>query len=660
MNKRSLTIVGAFGALLMGTVALMDQASAATVKTLPRVSSCIALARTLKAAGVAGNIRYFGGAPGMMPMIQRSAPVAPTAALEDSSTDHSTTNIQVQGVDEADIVKVDGRYAYHLSHGRLLISRVDSALAPMLLSTTDVQADLQPQELYLDGSHLVLLGTRYVNDIYPTVNTKLPTAKSLRPIWYPGRALTVAQIWDVTKPEKPTRLRTLEFDGTMNTSRLANGNVYVVMNSGTPWNEVYPVASTNLVPAYRDSKAGKAFTPMARCADVRIVNPEPSAQFVTVASFGTDGQGAVGRSVLLGTAETVYATPSSLYVVHTKYTQPMGILRRGIVPQIQNDQTVIDKFALEGRAITYQAEGIVPGHVLNQFSLDEQDGNLRIATTKGEVWDQTHPATNNIYVLSSNLRIRGRLENLAPGEKIYSARFMGKRAYLVTFKKVDPLFAIDVGNPDAPRVLGKLKIPGFSDYLHPIDETHLIGIGKNAVDAPEQTFAWYQGMKLAIFDVTDVEHPREQWHTDIGDRGTDSPALTNHKAFFYAPTKQLLALPVNVAELTPEQKQSVNRSGSEYGQPVFQGAYVYRVTLDRGFELLARLTDHEAQDFLSAGDLYYRGWSDKDIDRVQYTGDRLLTFAAGGIHAYHLFDFADQGRVTYPAAPETQTPPIMY
>ncbi|NIP67558.1 hypothetical protein GWM83_02345, partial [Candidatus Bathyarchaeota archaeon] len=113
----------------------------------------------------------------------------------------------------------------------------------------------------------------------------------------------------------------------------------------------------------------------------------------------------------------------------------------------------------------------------------------------------------------------GRLEDLAPGEKIYSARFMGDRGYLVTFRKVDPLFVLDLSQPTNPKVLGKLKIPGYSDYLHPYDENHIIGVGKETVAAEQGDFAWYQGVKISLFDVTDVEDPREIDKYEIGDRG---------------------------------------------------------------------------------------------------------------------------------------------
>ena len=148
--------------------------------------------------------------------------------------------------------------------------------------------------------------------------------------------------------------------------------------------------------------------------------------------------------------------------------------------------------------------------MLNQFSMDEWNGCFRIATTRGHVSREGSSSTNNVYVLDSDLNVTGKLEGLAPGETIYSARFIGKRAYLVTFKKVDPFFVLDLSVPSDPKVLGALKIPGFSDYLHPYDENHVIGVGKNTVEADpgEGNFAWYQGMKVALFDVTDVANPQ--------------------------------------------------------------------------------------------------------------------------------------------------------
>ncbi|MBS3150107.1 beta-propeller domain-containing protein, partial [Candidatus Woesearchaeota archaeon] len=213
-----------------------------------------------------------------------------------------------------------------------------------------------------------------------------------------------------------------------------------------------------------------------------------------------------------------------------------------VVNQEENiERTIIHKFNLDDGNIKYLGKMNAPGTVLNQFSMDEFDGNFRIATTINK-WDNfgKNKSKNNIYIFNEDLKLIGSLEDLAPGETIYSARFMGKRGYLVTFKKVDPFFVID---------LGKLKIPGFSDYLHPYDENHIIGIGKEAVEAKQGDFAWYQGMKLAIFDVSDVNNPVELHKITIGDRGTDSEALHEHKAFLFDREKQLLVIPITLAEI---------------------------------------------------------------------------------------------------------------
>ena len=172
--------------------------------------------------------------------------------------------------------------------------------------------------------------------------------------------------------------------------------------------------------------------------------------------------------------------------------------------------------------------------------MDEYEQHFRIATTTRQVWDSDKMSSNNVYILDDELDVVGELEDLAPGEKIYSVRFMGKKGYIVTFKKIDPLFVIDLSDHSNPLVLGKLKIPGYSDYLHPYDENHLIGIGKDTVEAADELtesrgldFGWYQGVKMAIFDVTDVENPIELHKVVIGDRGTDSPVLYDHKAFLF-------------------------------------------------------------------------------------------------------------------------------
>ncbi|MCK4498833.1 beta-propeller domain-containing protein, partial [Candidatus Bathyarchaeota archaeon] len=181
---------------------------------------------------------------------------------------------------------------------------------------------------------------------------------------------------------------------------------------------------------------------------------------------------------------------------------------------------------------------------------------------------------------------------LAPGETIYSARFMGETLYLVTFRKIDPLFIIDLQDAEAPKVLGELKITGYSDYLHMYDTGYLIGVGKETVGADFGNFAWYQGIKISLFNVTDQSNPQEVDKTEIGDRGTDSPVLRDHHAFLFDRERQLLVLPVKVAEIDPEQ-YPYGITDNAYGEYVWQGAYVYSISVEDGLELRGRITHIE-------------------------------------------------------------------
>jgi len=642
---------------------------------IQRFASCTALKDQIsKAPGNNRGVMYEDLAVTAMPMMAGSAQkaAAPTANTgvvsgQAPSGDYSQTNVQVQGVDEADIVKVgdlvkDGyRYVYHLTKNRLAVSIVEPADKAAMVRLVNFDSGFNAQDLYVQGDRVMVVGTKWDNQVYPMPLMRGVTNGIMRP--WRGQSVTVAKIFDAGDPKNKElkELRTVEFDGSISSSRMINGMVYLVMNASSPWDELQVLpGEKDLVPAYHDSKAGTDFKPMVGCADVSYFDVQPTRDYLAVASLPMSGTGDIKRAVVLGSSETVYASLDNLYVARQDWYQPP--VRDSLLGQTgSTEKTAIYKFALKDGQIAYQAKGTVPGTLLNQFSLDENDGNLRVATTKGQVWDQQNPSTNNVYVLGSDLKQRGKIEGIAPGEKIYSIRFMGARGYMVTFKKVDPFFVLDLKNPDAPKILGKLKIPGFSDYLHPMDENHIIGVGKNADDAAEQSFAWYQGMKIAVFDVTDVANPKEMWKTEIGDRGTDSPALQDHKAFLYSPEKQILALPIRLAELSSEIKNDPERQGNEYGDFTFQGVYVYKLTLDKGFQLIGRITHHEDdQAALKSG--YYWGQYDTDIQRVLYVGDTLLTVSNDKIGLNHLFDLKSQGSIDYPQVeqPQPEPGPIMY
>ncbi len=365
------------------------------------------------------------------------------------------------------------------------------------------------------------------------------------------------------------------------------------------------------------------------------------------------------------------------------------------VPQIyaeiakETDKSVIHKISIGNGEIIYKTRGEVPGQPLNQFSMDEYNGYFRIATTTsgsggfgfpvgvavrstgGEAVaavSQAEPAAappaeqtketeaedrplptpqpeaprqsivqprprastlNHLYVLDESMNIVGKVEDLAPGERIYSARFIGDRAYLVTFVRIDPLFVIDLSDPRNPRVLGELKIPGVSDYLHPYDENHIIGVGQ----ATEEMYGrvTFSGLKISLFDVSDVANPRELAKYEIGDRGTSSEALYDHKAFLFSKDRNLLVLPVLLAE-------------KDY-QYTWQGAYVFDLTLQNGFTLKGKISHDEPQGQAEKPEYYYPRYP---VRRSLYIGDTLYTVSDAAIKANSLNDLAEIRTIQLP------------
>jgi uncharacterized secreted protein with C-terminal beta-propeller domain len=250
----------------------------------------------------------------------------------------------------------------------------------------------------------------------------------------------------------------------------------------------------------------------------------------------------------------------------------------------------VHKFAIDGgpALAEYRGSGAVKGRVLNQFALDERDGDLRIATTHGYAGDPaTHSTLTVLRESKGALAAIGQIDDIAPGEDIRSVRFDGDHGFMVTFKKTDPLFAFDLSVPEDPRVEGELKIPGFSTYMHLMDESHLLTIGYDADDQGD--FAWFTGVLLQVFDVSDMAKPVLAHREVIGARGSSSDALTNHLAFNYFPARAALALPMTVCD--------GSTGAGDYGDDMtFSGLMVYRVTPEDGFSLTGQVTHPPGDD----------------------------------------------------------------
>ena len=574
------------------------------------------------------------------------APQTATASGAAESPEHSSTNVQVAGVDEADIVKNDGDYIYAIGGGALFIVAAYPPQQTRIVSRIDFGEGAQPAEMFIHGDTLAVIGT---SGSEPVPMTEPMPGKGVNPA--PRGNTTFIKVYDISDREKPALERSVRYEGSYETSRMLGQNVHVVLTTQPyyAFDGDKDIKPGDIIPLVSDTHGltePAGFTPAVGYRDIDVVDPEAFTSFLSVVSLSlADGSRSLNKRVIAGYSNNVYASRDNLYVAGTEYRY----LGRAPWPAAQQDErTTVYKLKFNGAGTRYVASGVVPGTILNQFSMDESKGWFRIATTRGEVSREDSSSTNNVYVLDPEMKIAGRLEGLAPGERIYSVRFMGDRAYLVTFKKVDPLFVLDLADPITPRVLGALKIPGYSDYLHPYDETHIIGVGKNTVEASPQeggNFAWYQGLKLAIFDVSDVANPREMHKVEIGDRGTDSYALNDHKAFMFEREKNLLVLPVQLAELTPEQKASPGHQANEYGSFAFDGAYVFDVTLAGGFALKGRVTHMDSTP--EPGNEYGYGYygSSDSVRRSLWIGDSLYTVSEGKIKVNRLADLGELATV---------------
>jgi inhibitor of cysteine peptidase len=279
---------------------------------------------------------------------------------------------------------------------------------------------------------------------------------------------------------------------------------------------------------------------------------------------------------------------------------------------LEESKTIIHQIAIKDGQMEYGAKGEVDGRLLNQFSMDEYNGNLRVATTISLWLNNGRAQYNNVYVLDKNMDVTGKLTDLAENESIYSTRFMGDKLYMVTFRQIDPFFVIDLSNPKQPEVLGYLKIPGYSSYLHPINDKYIIGVGK---DTGENEWGGIstKGLKITLFDVSDFKNPKAVDTETIGLEGSDSPVLYDHRAFLYSSSKNMLVIPLT--EVVERVK-----SGYNYRTSVWYGAYVFEVS-EEGFKTLGKIKHSSSET------QYYYWYDASNVKRSLYIGDTLYTIS---------------------------------
>jgi len=587
--------------------------------TLQRFTSYEHLKNFIEIKAQEGPRFYYPGLRGKGFAVPEMATMDAATAASNGGFDYSTTNIQVEGVDEADLVKTDGRCIYLVAEDTVHIIRAYPPEEARLVSS--IELDGWVLNIYVNGDKLVVIQAED-----PYVHRPWPVPEEL---W---GEVTKVHVYDISDRVSPPLDRTVTSDGYLLDSRMIGDHVYVVTQR------------TNLI--YNDSDV---WLPRFKSGD-QVMEVEADMiyyanmtdcwySFTNVLAVNVqDPDEPIGyETFLLGSSSTLYASRENIYLAAPSWdeTDPMG-----------GEVTRIFKVTVDGRKIEYTADGRVPGRVLNQFSMDEHDGYFRIATQSGRATRTGgYTTSNDVYVLNASLGVVGSLTGLAPGENLHSARFMGDRCYLVTFKKVDPLFTIDLSDPEDPEVLGKLKIPGYSDYLHPYDEDILIGIGKETVEAEEGDFAWYQGVKISLFDVSDVENPRELAKIEIGNRGSDTAALHDHKAVLFSRERNLLVIPILVAEVDPDDYAG-QPPDNAYGEYVYQGAYVFHISPEDGIQVRGRVSHIDDPDvYLKSG--YYLD-SDLTVERSLYIEDTLYTLSQGMVKMNALGDLTAVGEVQLP------------
>ena len=538
-----------------------------------------------------------------------SAPAATAAPSPgEAEKDFSETNTQVKGIDEGDIVKTDGDYIYILRDNELIISLADGAGTKIVSRTMVAEnnnggnrlsgTDKYSQELYISADRLAVVSSAYswdtrAADIYG---------------YYSNTDKTTLDIYDISNKQSPKLVTESGQDGYFTASRMMDGTIYLITNHNV-WSIDNDKPETFVPSLYRDGE-GELVAPGC----IVICPPYNNTSYTVISTYDFKTGEIKSNQSVLGGGNTVYMNGKNLYVTRSEYNEE-------ILPPYIEDQykvteyatrttTLINRFSLADGKVALSATGTINGSLLNQFSLDEYKGSLRVVTTEDNYsykiyedekrgWSYYEHVedckSNSLYVLNPSLDVIGSITGLGEDERVYSVRFDGDIGYFVTFRETDPLFTVDLSNPANPKVLSALKIPGFSQYLHVYGDGRLFGLGMDADPNTGRT----DGMKLSMFDTSNKSDVTEKHSLKLD--SYYSEALYNHKAILIAPDKDLIAFPTD-------------------------GGYdVYGYSDERGFYKRASIKGSE-------------DWWDSNM-RGLYIDDYAYVCGAGGISVFNMSDF---------------------
>ena len=535
-----------------------------------------------------------------------------SSSSSSNTKDYSTTNIQVENVDEADIVKTDGDYIYSISEDNVIITDAKDPKQPKVVATIQSEDDDIPEDIILYKDKLVVISTK---------------GNQTQRYYYNNRMNTVVKIYNITSREKPVLTKSYEMYEPYYTSRCID-NVLYVISSGNLRKE-----DDEIVVGYNEDNMEKEMS----IDKIKYLKDVKTTKQTLISTVDLNNETAdIKLDSYLMNISNAYVSENAIYLLNQKYNNdskiPIKLLFgfKGVfgledyyeMYAESGYYTEIYKFDIKEN-VEYKAKTKAKGKTINQYSLDEKDNHLRIALYDND--------GSRVAIFDEDLKQIGISDNVAKGEKMYSSRFIGDKVYFVTYKTIDPLFVMDLSNEAKPKVLGKLKIPGYSTYLHPYDENHIIGIGmetkeiinRNSNGKVISTTAKVVGMKMALFDVSNVNSPVQISSVVIGDSRTTSAILTNPKALLFSKEKSLIAIPVNNYSQDFEVTLSNNyetmiNNYTKYSKPYnAEGYFVYNINVQDGFKLKGVIT-HEKTNAT-----YY--YSNSKLLRGLYIDNNLYT-----------------------------------
>jgi uncharacterized secreted protein with C-terminal beta-propeller domain len=602
-------------AMLVLALAAATEARAAAPR-LKRFSSCAQLLTYAR-----HEARRTGGGVGVLPRAlppgvetisapQRSEGAVPVAAPAPATPDFSGTNVQEAGVDEPDVVKTDGQRIYAVTDGTLRIVDVTGA-APRLVGS--LKLDGAGQRLLVHGDRVLAIAAGgFAGPILPVRGAPVPAVG----IAEPGiaRADTIVTEIDVSDPAHPSVRRTMTVPGTFVDARQNGGTARLVIDSSPAAIPLAAISHARLGrflghTVLRSRLTGRTYRrALAPCDQIRRPPRFSGLDVLAILTVDLDrGMYSLDRDGVMAGAQLVYGSPDSLYVASRDFSRPLEL--GTTVPD--GVRTEIHRFDISGPDRTsYVASGSVPGFLVNSYALSEFDGDLRVASTEEPPWldGDVSSSASRLTVLrqdGATLQPIGSVGGLGHGQRIYAVRYEGDKAFVVTFRQVDPLYALDLSDPRAPAVRGALELPGYSAYLHPVSDSLLLGIGRTG-----------ESLDASLFDVSDLAAPRLLSRLDLGN-GASAAEFDPH-AFLYWPPAKLAVLPVSLFD--PHASPFDGALAVRVGDPL---AVAGRITHDTGDSQIASI-----QRSLVIGD---------DLFTVSYRGlqeNRLDTLATVGFTAF--------------------------